>query len=108
MKTTQKLKTILIVDDDREILRGCKLNLEDKGYVVKTAMTLWEAKKYSEEKFDLAIIDGLEGKCFEICDIINAKRKVILTGEEAYIKTAKEKGIEVYDRSKIKIGDIVK
>lgn len=107
MEMNRKLKTILVVDDDREILRSCKLNLEDRGYVVKTAMNLLEAKKYSDENFDLAIIDGLEGKCFEACDIINAKRKIILTGEEAYIKTAKEKGIEVYDRSKKKIWEVL-
>jgi len=105
MKTTPK--TILIVDNDRAILRDCKLNLEDRGYDVKTAMTLTEAKKYSDENFDLAIISGLEGRCFDVCDIINAKRKVIWTGEKDYMRIAKEEGIEAYNTSNTNLLEIL-
>jgi len=51
-------KSILIVDDDKEILRSLKVILQRKGYGVETAETGREAMAKSEARaFDLALLD---------------------------------------------------
>ena len=49
---------VLVVDDDVSILRGFKLILQGKGYVVETAETGHEAlKKIHKKKFDVCLVD---------------------------------------------------
>ena len=51
-------KSILIVDDDKDILRSLKDILRSKGYIVGTAETGREAVEKSEDKFyNLALLD---------------------------------------------------
>lgn len=101
-------KTVLLVDDDSGLLGIYEKYFTRKGHEVKTAMTAEETKKYSEENFDLAIIDGLEGRCFDVHDIINAKRKLICTGDIKLIEEAENRGIEVHDKLKESLRSIIK
>ncbi len=56
MQTT--LGTLLIVDDDRNLLELMKMRLESSGYTVTAAPDEEEAKKTVQEKaYDLAILD---------------------------------------------------
>jgi DNA-binding NtrC family response regulator len=51
-------KSILIVDDDRDILKSLKDILQSKGYIVGTAETGREAIEKSEDKiYNLALLD---------------------------------------------------
>ena len=51
-------KSVLLVDDDREILKLFKAVLEDEGYSVETASSGSEALKMStQNNYDLAILD---------------------------------------------------
>jgi len=53
-----KNKTILVVDDDKAILKTFKVILEKEGYCVDTAETGAEALKKSKEAFfNLALLD---------------------------------------------------
>lgn len=98
MINQERVKTVLIVDDDRSILKSMKRAAELQGYKVMTAASLEETKKYAKQAFNVAIIDGLDGKCFAVYKLVKAARKVILTGEDSYIQTAKEQGIEAYEK----------
>jgi len=51
-------KSILIVDDDKDILKSLKDILQSKGYTIGTAETGREAVEKSEDKFyNLALLD---------------------------------------------------
>ena len=55
--TIQK-NTVLIVDDDREILERAKAILESAGYAVQTAETARDAiRKVKSDWFDIALLD---------------------------------------------------
>ena len=100
-------QTALVVEDHPTVLEALERNLGDRGYEVKTAFNARDAKKYSDERFDLVIIDGLNGECFDVYDMIDAQRKFIFTGNNYIIKQAKEKGIEVHCKSE-NLRDILK
>ncbi len=54
----KKIKKILIVDDDIDLLEQNKVLLENKGFCVVTAENSIEGwKKFQQEKPDVAIID---------------------------------------------------
>jgi len=56
------MKTILIVDDDQDVLIGLERALEDAGFSTTTAWGREEALRLSEgTRFDLLLID--EGLC---------------------------------------------
>lgn len=102
-----KSKTVLLVDDEPSVLEDYKFAFANRGYEVKKAMTLEQAKKYSNENFNFVIIDGLGGSCFEVYNIINAERKIIVSGDFKLVEKAKEEGIEAYSKP-ICIEDILK
>jgi DNA-binding response OmpR family regulator len=50
--------SILVVDDDKSILRSTRNILQREGYIVETAETGKEAlEKMREKKFDIALLD---------------------------------------------------
>ena len=81
------VKNILIVDDDRGILKSFKELLEPEGYVVDTAETAQEAvEKSRSHSYNLAIIDvklrDVEGTelLARIHEILPRARKIMITG----------------------------
>lgn len=55
---TAKIKKILLVDDDIDLLEQNKILLENKGFTVVTAENSEDGwKKFQQEKPDVAIID---------------------------------------------------
>lgn len=55
---TTKIKKILLVDDDIDLLEQNKILLENKGFIVITAENSEDGwKKFQQEKPDVAIID---------------------------------------------------
>lgn len=94
----EEQKTALLVEDNASCLKAYARYLEDRGYAVTTAMTAEQAKKFYKKQFDVAIIDGLNGECFDIYTKINATKKVIYTGDDKIIEEAKQKGMKVNDK----------
>jgi DNA-binding NtrC family response regulator len=80
-------KSVLIVDDDRGILKSFKEILEPEGYRVDTAETAIEAvEKCRTHPYNLAIIDiklgGVEGTelLAQVHEILPRARKIMITG----------------------------
>src|SRR5947209_20591599 len=81
-------KNILIVDDDRGILKSFKDILEPEGYSVDTAETALEAvEKCRVRPYNLAIIDiklrDVEGTDLlaRVHEILPRARKIMITGD---------------------------
>ncbi len=102
-----KLKTILVVEDDEEIVGLLKLNLENQGYRVVTAEEGHKALKLAREtKPDLILLDimlpGMDG--YEICRNLRASDElqhipvIMLTarGEELDVVLGLEMGADDY------------
>ena len=91
-------KKVLLVDDNFSTRNSYELILKIKGYDVVSVSSVEEALIYKNEGFDIAILDGLEGKCFGLIDEISANRPLIITGDEGIFNEAKRKNIESYPR----------
>lgn len=68
--------SILLVEDEENLLEALKLNLELEGYEVTTAITGPAAlKKVEEEYFDLILLDVMlpELDGFDVCETIRLK-----------------------------------
>jgi two-component system alkaline phosphatase synthesis response regulator PhoP len=70
-------KTILVVDDERHIVRLVQVNLERAGYMVVTAFDGYEAlEKVQSEQPDLVVLDvtmpDMDG--FEVLQTLRSKR----------------------------------
>jgi len=102
-----KKETILIVDDEEDILELIKFNLEIEGYSIITALTGEKAVKLARQSaIDLIILDlmlpGIDG--LEVTKILKRDEKTIgipiimLTakGEESDIVTGLELGADDY------------
>ena len=58
-------RTALVVEDNEKILKGLTRGLEIRGYCVTSMLYRADVDVPRVTKFDLAIVDGLEGDCFE-------------------------------------------
>ncbi|MCW4049751.1 MAG: response regulator [Candidatus Bathyarchaeota archaeon] len=79
--------SILIVDDDEDILYFFKLILEDEGYYVETASTGYEAiEKAKAKKFNLALLDYImhdiigEQVAVQLSQIDKTTKIIFITG----------------------------
>jgi len=101
---------VLIVDDDKMMLKHYKSFAElcSNEYEMVVLSSVEQAETLNGRAFDVAILDGLYGKCFELIDGINAERRVILTGDNAIYEKAKSQGIETYLKGEISVNDILK
>jgi len=82
---SEEKNRILVIDDDKGILRVFKTILENEGYIVQTAETGREAlEKLKKERFNVCLIDvrlpDMDGT--EILKMANAPDtvKIIVTG----------------------------
>lgn len=83
----EKKKKILIIDDDKSILRIFALIIQKEGYETDTAETGEEAmEKFSNNRYDLALIDvklpDIDGiELLRRIDAINpSMKKIVVTG----------------------------
>ena len=107
-------KRVLIVDDDKSILRFFTLILQRKGYLTDTAETGKEAlEKISSQFYDVALIDvvlpdmnGLD----LLKRIPSNTKKIVMTGaasEENY-KKAQTEGVDTYLLKPIKPEELLR
>lgn len=94
--------SILIVEDDRDLVKLIKINLEDLGYVVHTAGDGLEALKlFNEKDPSIIILDIMLPKMdgFEVCKQIRKEnRKVpimILTAKAEEVDTMWIKAVQI-------------
>ena len=86
MDTTDK-KTILVVDDDREIVRAIALNLESEGYNVFKAYDGMEALDIAMTKeIHLIIIDVMMPKLDGLSAIMKIREKKIFPSSCSQLK----------------------
>lgn len=91
------LKKALIIEDEDVTADTYRVFLAE-DYIIFTAKNREEGKKYYSERFDLIIIDGLNGDCFELYDKLNGEFKVICTGDEDIVRRAKEEKKKVFKK----------
>lgn len=73
-------RNVLIIDDDTDILKVLKANLEMHDYSVTTASSWKEGKRaLSEQKPDLIILDVMlpDGNGIEICRVVREKQPAL-------------------------------
>ncbi|MFW5782013.1 MAG: response regulator transcription factor [Candidatus Muiribacteriaceae bacterium] len=99
------MKTILVADDEKNILRIITFNLKKKGYQVITAENGEDAfEKILEKKPDLAILDIMMPRFngYEVCQKIKEegiKLSIILLsakGQKNDIERGSECGADIY------------
>ena len=93
-------KTALVVEDHVGMIRVLTRNLEVRGYDV-TSINYIESKEIPEDRFDLAIIDGLDGDGLKVLQSVNAERKFLYTGSFVIEKVAIKAGVEVHSKSEL-------
>ena len=73
------MKQILLVEDNETIIMGLKYSLEQEGFQVISAKTVYESKeKLESENIDIALLDISlpDGNGFEICKQIKEKNDI--------------------------------
>ena len=90
-------KSVLVVEDDREIIELTTENLERRGYSV-TPINYLKTQEIPTERFDIAIVDGLNGEGIRVLQDIDAERKFLYSGDYALIEEAEEGGLEAHSK----------
>ena len=85
-------KTLLIVEDDSRVLEMYEMEL-GKRYNVTSVFYTGEKTKIPLEKFDRAILDGLNGDCISVAGEINAEKKIVISGDCNLLQKVREKGL---------------
>ena len=73
------MKTIILVEDDKDLNKGLTFDLQSEGYRVCAAFTLGDAMKILEkEDADLILLDGNlpDGDGFEFCRGVKEEREI--------------------------------
>ena len=91
----KKVGRVVIVDDEPKMMEATAEILRGEGYEVTVIGSAEDAIKVRDE-FDVAIIDGLNGRCFNVYKEIKARRKVIYSGSLDICERAKELGWEAW------------
>lgn len=110
-----KMKKILLVEDNETIIMGLKYSLEQENFNVEVSKTVIDAKKTIENKyFDLVLLDISlpDGNGFEICEYIkqnNDMPVIFLTArdEETNVVMGLDLGADDYIIKPFRIRELV-
>lgn len=90
-------KTALMIDDNEDDAEVIAAALEMVlGYTVIPILSVEEAKKHTKRELALVLIDGLNGRCFEVYNMFEGRKRAILTADENIVRTGRERGMKVY------------
>lgn len=103
----QKDRKALVVDDEKDWRELYERKLNRLGYQVVLANSLEEARRYGNEEFDVLIIDGLGGRCLDVYREINAKRRIIISGEKRIVDIVREEGMEAYVKGDVEVSKLL-
>lgn len=110
-------KSILIIDDEKDILNVLTMLLSGKGYVTETAMTGAEAIEKSKAKsYNIALIDivlpDMQGTqlLVKLKDTVPKMRKIIITGHASLDNAieALNLGADAYIMKPVKSQELLK
>ena len=98
------MKKILLVEDNEIIIKGLKYSLEQEGFEITPAKSVYDAKtKLESNKYNLIILDVMlpDGNGFELCKYIKEREKtpvIFLTAkdEEQDVVKGLDMGAEDY------------
>lgn len=111
-------KTILVVDDEQDILRVLQMKLEQSGYQVVTAENGQEAlERVAEEKPDLILMDQVMPVMDGLEALENLKGNqstmqipvIILTANDSYAQMSKgwEIGSDLYLKKPVPVTELI-
>lgn len=72
------MRKILLVEDNEIIIKGLKYSLEQEGFEITPAKSVYDAKtKLENNKYNLIILDVMlpDGNGFELCKYIKEREK---------------------------------
>jgi DNA-binding response OmpR family regulator len=107
-------KRVLVVDDDKSVLRSTALILEKNGFKVDTAETGKEAlEKFSAHCYDVILMDlklpDMDG--IEVLSKANSPDsvKIMLTGYHSIVSAieATEQGVDAYLRKPVRPEELI-
>lgn len=108
--------TVLVVEDDRIILEGLQISLQQEGYQVLPAATMKEALHYVQERtqIDFCLLDIMlpDGDGYQICQEIRRRSDVpilFLTAcdDEVHTVLALEQGADDYIAKPFRIRELL-
>lgn len=85
-------KTVLIVEDDVNMLDSLKERIERQGYKVTPVFYRSPQTILPKERFDCLIVDGLAGKHMEVIEKTNAERVIVYSACGIAVSAAKDRG----------------
>ncbi|HEX2908784.1 MAG TPA: response regulator [Phototrophicaceae bacterium] len=98
-----KLGTVLIMEDDLNLLSLLSRLLQSRGYAVNTATTLQEARAHlARQHFDLFVCDMRMGdECGvdllkEYTWVLRCTHVVAMSAEEQYRRLCEDLGVEIF------------
>ena len=97
------MKKILLVEDNEIIIKGLKYSLEQEGFEITPAKSVYDAKtKLESNKYNLIILDVMlpDGNGFELCKYIKEREKtpvIFLTAKDEEQDVVKGLEIEAED-----------
>lgn len=102
-------KTLLIVEDDRDLLGMYKLSLGG-DYNITPIFYEGVRTEIPKRRFDIAFLDGLHGDCINVMGRINAKKKFIVSGNCDIVKMATNENLKAVMKpvNLNKLGDILR
>ena len=97
------MKKILLVEDNEIIIKGLKYSLEQEGFEITPAKSVYDAKiKLENNKYNLIILDVMlpDGNGFELCKYIKEREKtpvIFLTAKDEEQDVVKGLELEAED-----------
>ena len=97
------MKKILLVEDNEIIIKGLKYSLEQEGFEITPAKSVYDAKtKLESNKYNLIILDVMlpDGNGFELCKYIKEREKtpvIFLTAKDEEQDVVKGLELEAED-----------
>ena len=98
-----KMKKILLAEDNEIIIKGLKYSLEQEGFEITPAKSVYDAKtKLESNKYNLIILDVMlpDGNGFELCKYIKEREKtpvIFLTAKDEEQDVVKGLQLEAED-----------
>jgi len=86
-------RSLLIVEDSIDEVAVYRKMFKESDYEVTVAFYEGDDPSVPERVFDRAIFDGLGGRWREAMKRINARKKILISGEKEYTDKAEGEGI---------------
>ena len=100
-------KSVLIVEDNQGMLYAYKISFEDKGYDVTAVFYRGPQTEIPSERFDGAILDGLNGDYREVAGKIDSEKVIVVSGDRHMVRGAREIGLCALGKNNSSVDKVV-